>query len=276
MAEAEGQNVSAGGSQGDSGAGVGAGGEGQGAGIGQGGDGKTPSSLLGGEATAGANGEVKGDVAEWLQALPEDMRTSDVLLKFKDPSELAKAHLDTAAKIAELEGKIPKVPEKADGYTIELPKDLPVDPNFVMTAKDAALKANMSQEQLASMTDWYVTTQKANMAQIDRLIAENNKAQEDALKIEWGSNYETELAEARRAFKDPKLVAQHESEYVLSRYGNDAMLVRIFNRLAKLVVEDTPPSGGAGGITSGSSAPATGGKPKPFDSYAKSMGGKKK
>jgi len=220
----------------------------QGTGQGEGNQGTTPSSLLGGE---GAGTKVETPSASWMDGLPEDMRSSELLKAYKDPSELAKAHIEGAAKIAELEGKIPKVPDNADGYTLDIPKDVQVDNDFVAAMKDAAHKAGMSNEQLASMSNKYIEMQKALMAKIDQTIAESNKAQEDALKIEWGSKYDTELAEAQRAFKDPRLVASHEREYVDSRYGNDAMLVRIFNRLAKMVVEDAPPpdGGGAGGDT---------------------------
>ena len=271
MAEvAEGQNAGNAG-QGDSGSNANAGD------IGQGNQGTgTPSSLLGGEGASGtgaANGEAQGtDVKSWIESLPEDMRTNEALAKFKDPSELAKAHLDSAAKIAELEAKALKVPESADKYEITVPEGLPVDKDFVTAVKTWAHESGMSQEQLTAFSGRYMEMQKAWLAKAEADNASAVKAQEDALKIEWGAKYEDELKVAQQAFRNPKLVAANEIDYVLSRYGNDSMLVRIFNRLSKMTLEDTPPSGDGGG-SGGTGAEGTdaSGRPKPFKSYETSM-----
>jgi hypothetical protein len=227
--------------------------------------------------TAGANGKI--EAPNWFDGLSDEYKTSDSFKDFKgkDVSELAKAHLelqkakdDITKQNEELSAKLPRVPENADGYTLDIPKGLPVDPAFVSTMKEAAHKAGVGQEQLEALAAPYIASQKAFMDQ----VAKNEQDGIEALKIEWGSEFESKSKLVQQTFR--KFASDSEFQYFEdTRLGSNPTLVRLMEKIGKAISEDyVPPSDGGGQGGGGESPTRRDGRPM-FD-YSKSMGSNKK
>ena len=58
------------------------------------------------------NTEQGGGDAKWYDSLPDDIKGNDAIKGFDGFESLAKAHLTTQAQLAELQAKVPVVPEK--------------------------------------------------------------------------------------------------------------------------------------------------------------------
>ena len=236
---AEGQGTAGTGQQGNT--------ENQGAGTGQaeGGGGVNAGSGEGsGEGSSGS-----GATPTWRDSVSDEYKTHDAFKDITDLNALFKDHLDLRQtkedgdkKLADLEGKIPKVPEAADKYVVDIPAGLPKDDTFIGEMKNAAFKAGMGQEQFKVMADHYIALQQAAL----EFVTKEREAGMNALKIEWGTKYEANETVAQQAFK--KFAPSDDEAKYLKDTGlsNDPVLIRIFQRVGSAISEDFSIEGDGG------------------------------
>jgi hypothetical protein len=155
----------------------------------------------------------------WIDALPEEMKSSERLTRFKSTAELAEAFLAT---------ELPVIPEEAD-YKIPEGFDIP---EF---AKWAAQK-KLTQEQVDAIVELNTTyTEKA----VEALESENKRGLE-MLFAEWGGEKDTNIRLAKQ------FIAEYDTEGKLSklldetRAGNNPVVVSFFANVGRaLMGEDT-------------------------------------
>jgi hypothetical protein len=92
------------------------------------------------------------------------------------------------------------VPDKPEGYEIKLPDDFP-DPEFAGVASAILHKRQIPKaDAQALMADFTAQVMEGHKAQAAAEAAENKK-QDEALRAEWGVDYEKKVEIARRAVK---------------------------------------------------------------------------
>jgi len=208
--------------------------------------GQEQSTNPGGGADPNPNPDPQpGSGDNWLSALPEDLRGNEALKGFKSPDELAKAHLETL-------GKIPGPPPEAyelgaapEGYD----KPFPVIEAF---AKGPAKELGLSQEQfgkLAGFTNKYLV----GLVQEQKAAQEKaNQEATDALKTEWGGEYEAKV-QAADAFMAKAGLAEAFKELGINEHPT---IRKAMAGLSKVIKEDSFEGGGGGGQGDGDQSPA--------------------
>lgn len=192
----------------------------------------------------------------WMAQLDADLKSDKSLTKFKSISELGKSY-------RELEGKIGKAiippaddapaeevaaflkkmgrPDKPDDYVLDgkLPeglKSMELDKSFRAWAHDAGL----SQKQAATLYAKYNETMTSAIKASEDAAKANYKfaaAQtQEALKAEWGPQYEGNMAAMRRGFQKyatPSITAKFNK----TGLGNDPEVIKFFAKIGQEMAE---------------------------------------
>ena len=158
----------------------------------------------------------------WRAGLPADLKEHEAFTPFKTVGDFAKAHLETAKKATDLEGKlkdaIPKLPDDAtqeerDIYFMSLGRpEKPEEYEFAGDGKDASewttswkqdlFKLGISKDTAKALSGLLSTKIQgmvdAHNARIKKEIADAGVS----LKTEWGDKYDANVALATRLWKD--------------------------------------------------------------------------
>jgi hypothetical protein len=225
-----------------------------------------------GKETGGGTGQDQKPA--WIAQLPDDLKGNETFTPFKTLGDFGKAHLETAGKVKDLEGKaaktadleaklaksIPKLaddstdeekevfwhslgmPEKPEEYELPDPADGEKDPIMDKWARTTFHKAHLSKEQATLMgTEWNQFTVAYNAAiakQEQEALAEEMKT----MKAEMGDKYDANVEMGKRFFKKVMEVDFNDKTPV-----NTATLLKFVIKAGRLMGEDTSPSGAGGG-----------------------------
>ncbi len=85
---------------------------------------------------------------DFASQLPEDLRENETF-KDMDVGKLATSYLDS-------QGKIPVIPEDANGYSFEFPENVPFNEADHKLFKDFALESGLTQKQFEALNDFDV------------------------------------------------------------------------------------------------------------------------
>ena len=199
---------------------------------------------------------------DWRDGLPDDLRASKGLEKFKDKAALATSYLELERKIGAKGLIIPKPdapqeevdaffnalgrPETPEKYEVEFPADYPEvlkNDERVGEFRGVAHKLGLSAEQVKGVIDFYV---KGNMADHGHYVGQMKEAKESAetaLRTEWGEAFEPNcqvVLDAYNQFADQEFVEYLESSGV----GNDPRMARMFYKIGLAMSEDGKLKGG--------------------------------
>lgn len=220
---------------------------------------------------------------EWRAQLSDDLKGNETFTPFKTVSEFAKAHLETAGKVADLEGKVKDAlfvpgdnatdeersaffaklgrPEKAEDYVIA---EMDVHGITDEKAREAikaratediawfrglAHKLGMSKVVAETLFGEYA---KRNAEYFALMEGQRQKAMDDAMETlkkdpEWaGENFTKNLVvvnKAMEAFGSPEL----KQVFDASGLGNNAAFINFFYKVGKAMGEDKLVGGGPGG-----------------------------
>ena len=192
--------------------------------------------------------------ASWIETLPEDLKGSKTLTKFKTVADVARGYVNLEKHQGGMvripgEGASPEevrayhaklgVPDNPGGYTVKpaLKEGQSWDGEAETSFRTVAHKAGMTPGQLKAVLDWYadysdqaVQKMSGNNAQaIEKGMAE--------LKSKWGASADRYLAGAQRVVRelgDPELVSYLEE----TGLGNHPGFVRFAAKIHELMAED--------------------------------------
>jgi len=184
--------------------------------------------------TGAGNGSDGGDGGgEFLSTIQnEELRANESLKDFKDVDSLAKAYLETKSAI-------PAVPEKTDGYQIDIPEGVEVNKEQSDMFKTLALENKLTNEQYKAILEFDFARQNNFHKQLlkirDDAVAE--------MKKEFGDMYNQNLALAQKTLK------MFGAEDLARRadLGNDPDLFRFLTKVGGAISEDRINAGGSEG-----------------------------
>ena len=209
--------------------------------------------------TAAAASGTEGATAQptGFQAPPEwsEVETYKPFFVEKDGSKtfdvhgLAKTYADTVTKI-------PVVPAKAEDYSFEFDKDLPVDEAAFKLAKEAAKNLGLTQAQFEGMQKHAVS----EYARVAGELASKRESAKAELVKEWGGpqKFKANLEMARKAAKTffGNALENHP-------LADDPGIAKGLYTIATKLSEDTLKSGSGAGADSRSAAERLYGKTTP-------------
>ena len=195
------------------------------------------------------------DTGSWKDSVSREVRFSkdgnDKLARFTDPTSLATSYLEqekmnsgrvkipgedsTPEEVSAFYQKLGK-PETAEGYELpELAEGDAYDETMMNAVKQYAFDKNMSNEQLNGMVETYLN--EARLAQ-DRIATQT----EDALKQEWGGDYDKNIEISRRALRE--LAPEEITEPLIAEIANANMdnsqnFVKFLNAIGSKMLDDT-------------------------------------
>jgi hypothetical protein len=201
-------------------------------------------NLLGGEETQ--------DTAEtpWYESLPEELKNEPTVQKYKTVEEAAKGLVNAVKMIGRDKVVVPKQdadpsewesffdavgrPKTPDEYKVELEN---ADGDFLKSFKDAAHRSGLNQQQVDGLLSfWNQATERAvEKMQTSRQVEVEQGV--EALKKDWGTAFDREVAVAKRAVRS--LCDEEQRELLNEGLGNDPRIVKLFNKLGKMMGEDT-------------------------------------
>lgn len=203
-------------------------------------------------ATPNANATPQ-DQNDWRATLPEDLRGNASLSKYKDVGALASSYVNLERLLGSEKVPLPKDendkdgwdrfyaaagrPEGADKYDIAKPQvpegvNVPYDEDEEKFWRNLAFENGLSNRQFKQMWD---TGVKSRM---DKAISWQQESQQakakavDALKREWGDNFDGNLNVAKAAFMqfaDPDLKAYLDE----TGLGNDPRFTKAYYKIGK-------------------------------------------
>jgi len=189
----------------------------------------------------------KGQTTSWRDVLAEDLRGHDGLKAYEKPDDLVKAYLELTdgktkweTEKAELEAKIPKAPDKPDGYEIDVPEGLPVDEGFMKGFREMAHSLGLSQDQVKKQAEWYMglakTFSDAQAAQ-EKQAKDAEEAAVAALKKEWGASFGEKKTLAQKSME--KIMDKQELAFVKETgFFEDPVFIRIWDKISDAISDD--------------------------------------
>ncbi len=200
--------------------------------------------------------------ASWLDGLPDDIKAAPSLSKYKDVGDLAKAYVNAEKLIGRGGVVIPKdgdapevtakfraamgVPEKPEDYAIKPPEGLPESIWSEASAKEFqgwAHELGLSPKQAQQLAEKYAGHALAARDAIG--LTPDGKPAEEALRAEWGREFDTRKQQAQQAVKEfggPELVEFLQR----TGLGNNPAMVRAWAKIGAELSEDRPAGMGTG------------------------------
>lgn len=197
--------------------------------------------------------------ADWASTLSPEMQTHPSLEKYKgmDQAGMFKSLVDMEGLVGADKVAVPAAdaapevwaefrkktgtPDTVEGYKFEaLPENLKGLGNVDKLEggfKEVALKAGLDPKQATIIRQWFLEHTGQSMQEMETAKAGATGEAEKALKTEWGTKYDANLAAAQRVvrkFGDPETLAALESGL-----GNDSRLVKFLARIGGAISEDT-------------------------------------
>jgi len=199
-----------------------------------------------------------GGAAQWWESLPEELKADPAVRRYASMEEAIRGLVD-ASKLLDRDNVVvpgkesPKEdwdryyraigrPDNPDGYKLEISD---ADPEVLEEFRKVAFDSGMTPAQVEALAEFWGRLTQKGRERLSAQIEEGRAKAEQELRREWGSSFEAELDIARRAVRavaDPEIV-----EILESGLGNDPRVIRLFNRIGKMIGEDSlnSASGGA-------------------------------
>lgn len=197
----------------------------------------------------------------WMSQLSADLQTSEPLTRFPTLSDLGKAYLEAEGKLqkaifipaegateqefGDFFGKLGR-PAKPEEYAVERPKlpdGMQYDEAMEKEFRAAAHKAGVSNRQFKALYDLFNSRQIAAYQSAAEQSAKALQASQDALKKEWGNDYDTKTELAKRA-----LIFMGGQELIdevnRTGIGNSPSLVKVFAEVGRRLSDDKLVFGG--------------------------------
>ena len=216
-----------------------------------------------GDQGAAGTGDRGATSLGWRAGLPADLKEHEAFTPFKTVGDFAKAHLETAKKATDLEGKlkdaIPKLPENAtqeerDIHAMALGRpEKPEEYELAGDGKDAPEWTSSWKQDLFNLGVPKDTAKALSgllstkiQAMVDAHNAGIKKEIETAsvqLKAEWGDKYDANVALAARLWKD-NADGDLDKDFQAETSKTRSAIIRYIVKMAAKTGEDTSVPGG--------------------------------
>lgn len=193
---------------------------------------------------------------EWMNVLPEDMRTDKNLLKFNDVSALAKSYGElskmvgnsvrlpgeesTAEEISSFYSKLGR-PESIDGYELdkfELPEGLELTEDQVKSIKQVGFDNGLSGKQMKAVYDT-INQNRLNDYNRHMETLKNASVQvKQDLEKEWGDQAEANTEVMNRAIKHFAGDEDLNKFLNITGAGSSPQLLKMFHQIGQAMSED--------------------------------------
>lgn len=204
----------------------------------------------------------------WKESLPEDLRSDPSMGVVTDINSLAKSYINAQKMIGADKIVVPSkhatdedwsgvfqklgLPKELKDYSLEMPKDVPLDAKFIEDFKANAHANGLLPRHAQKVLDWYSQSVSKLRQENESAVAAQIAQGTDALKKEWGQAYDTHITAAKLAIKD--FGDENFSKFLAeSGMGNNPEVIKVFAKIGMALREDAVKGavsrGGEGALT---------------------------
>lgn len=220
----------------------------------------------GNQTPPGDTGQGDGQAPGWIAALPDEQKGNEYVKGFQKPGDFVDAALKLKTEHEALKPKLETaifkpgenatddekvafnkalgVPDSADGYEFPKGEGVEHDDQMISWAKDTFKSANLSVEQGAIMSQaWDGFMQEMGSARAEADAAGVKEA-DTALREEWKSDYDKNIAETQRGYQAFEKVVPGFSEFLAMpadggvSIGNNPVMLKAFHAIGKAIGDD--------------------------------------
>lgn len=131
-------------------------------------------------------------------------------------------------------------PSELDKYELknEVAEGQTVDEELFAGFKEIAHKSGMTTKQAQNLLNWYNESQATATNTLKEQEDASYAKEVEALKADWGENFDGQLSLARRALKE--FADEDTLQYLQdTKLDGNVQLIRLFNKIGKGLMEDT-------------------------------------
>jgi len=193
--------------------------------------GKVDTGDLGGGGGAGEGG------SEFLATLPEAVRDNEAFKGMENLEGLANTYAELHRTNSELQGKVPQLPESADGYEAEAVEGFTLNKERVAEFQAKAHELGLTQAQFQGLIQAELERGETVKAGLQKQRQEALDSAVNALKTEWGDKYEANVQTAENALNQ---LTGEEFRALLKTTGlnDNPIVVHTFHNLGTALSED--------------------------------------
>ena len=187
---------------------------------------------------------------DWRSSLPDELKNDATLQNFKDVESLAKTVVHqqkvlgsripipkTDEEKSELYSKLGR-PETSEQYEVNIPDTHKnyVNENDFKQFKNIAHQIGLNNDQMKAIVDFQIQSIDNQLSTEPSKVAVQREETENALKKEWGYEYDKNVRAAQRALD---VYGDDEIRQLMNtEAGNNPAVVKMFARLGAEVTED--------------------------------------
>jgi len=189
------------------------------------------------ESQSQDGGSGEGAVNEFLQTLPGELRDNESLASIDSLETLARNYLELSGTKADLEKRIPVVPESPDGYAISWPDGFTPNDQRVKAFTVRAHEIGLTQEQVNAIAQFDAESSREAAKAWETRREQALAAAEKSLQDEWGDKYKENVATAENAIER---LTSEEFKSLLKQSGlnNNPVVVHTFYSIGQALSED--------------------------------------
>jgi hypothetical protein len=202
----------------------------------------------------------KGSV-DWKSDLPESLKSSKTLAKFKEKSALAQSYIELEDKLGksialpgqdakpeELEKFYSRIgrPEKKDDYKLDPTEGFEAPEEYLNSMKSLYHEAGLTQVQANTVHKKIALAAASSIAEMEKLQEANMKKSAETLKLKrekadeelhstWGLNYDLRIEQARR-FIINEGGDEAFNHFETEGYTDDPMFLKIMARAGSSIL----------------------------------------
>ncbi len=201
------------------------------------------------------------ETGAWWESLPDDLKSEPTVQRYKSTEEAIRGLVNANKLIGKKRIAMPTAdapkeeweefysaigrPESPDKYEINIQG---ADEDVLNEFKRIAHEKGFTQQQIEGIEKFWEGFQQKAVERIDQQIEQLKETALTELKKEWGNNFDSEIEVARKAVET--LCDEEQKELINAGLGNDPRVIRLFNRIGKMLGEDKlTPGTGRGGFT---------------------------
>lgn len=200
------------------------------------------------------------DNTSWTESLPENLRGSDSLKKFKSAADLADSYVNLEKRFYDAgrdkaiykpddnappeawDGFYKRLgrPETKDDYKLQVDEttkeQAKINDELLERFKEKAYETGLNSKQAEQVFNLMADSRKEVALADQEAVASSLEDAQAALKREWGHDYDSKIATAKRAYQK---FADAKDAKTVAKYGNDPAFVRLMANMGARFKPDT-------------------------------------
>jgi hypothetical protein len=195
--------------------------------------------------TDGGGTQDGGTPESWTSVFSaDDLKGNEAFKGFENADQLGQKYLEVSEKLA----GIKQAPETADAYELPTLDGLPYQDTDLNALRDVAHKAGLTQDQMTALMTWHNEYTQNQVKAITEQAQERQTKAMEALKGEWGDDYENRINGAKNALS--KLTGDDFKQFLEdTRAGDHPALIKAFDSIARAMKESDILDGGKPNLT---------------------------